>query len=94
MMVFRINCNFFIVLPIRLKTCRLNRFFFFTTWSMRAFYRKVSQMFCAPERARLAWGVQFVMASFRYSGEAKDHIKLFVTKKMLLSANVHAMNFY
>ena len=61
---------------------------------MRAFYRKVSQMFCAPERARLAWGVQFVMASFRHSGEAKDHIKLFVTKKMLLSANVHAMNFY
>ena len=81
MMVFRIKCNFFIVLPIRLKTCRLNRFFFFTMWCVRAFYRQVSQMFCAPERARSAWGVQFVKAWFRYSGEAKDHIKLFLTKK-------------
>ena len=80
MMVFRIDGNFFIVLPIRLETCRLNRFFFFTTWSVRTFYRKVSQMFCGPERARSASGVQFVKAWIGYSGEAKDHIKLFLTK--------------
>ena len=30
------DCNFFIVLPIRLKTCRFNGFFFFTCQDVRA----------------------------------------------------------
>ena len=30
MIVFGIHCNFFIVLPIRLETCRSNIFLFFT----------------------------------------------------------------
>ena len=44
MIVFGIQCNFFIVLPNRLKTCRLIGVFFF----------------CAPERALSASGAQFV----------------------------------
>ena len=58
-----------------------------------------SQRFCAHQRvcydrhrARNFPGLVW------YSVEAKDHIKLFLTKKnhstMLLFTNVHAMNFY
>ena len=36
MMVFGIHCNFFIVLPNRLKTCRSNDFLFFTKQNVRA----------------------------------------------------------
>ena len=43
MKVFRTNCNFFIVLPIRLKTCRSNGFFFFTKQNLRARVRNLSR---------------------------------------------------
>ena len=36
MIAFGIDCNLFIVLPIPLKTCRSNDFFFFTRQNMRA----------------------------------------------------------
>ena len=36
MMVFGIRCNFFVDLPIRLKTCRSNIFLFFTRQNVRA----------------------------------------------------------
>ena len=36
MIAFGIHCNFFIVLPIRLKTCRSNDFLFFTRQNVRA----------------------------------------------------------
>ena len=42
MIVFRIHCNFFIVLPIRLKACRSNGFFFFKRQNVHA--RKIGRM--------------------------------------------------
>ena len=36
MIVFGIHCNFFTVLPIQLKTCRSNAFFFFARQNVRA----------------------------------------------------------
>ena len=42
MIVFGIHCNFFIVLPTRLKTCRSNGFLFFTRQNVRA--RKVGRV--------------------------------------------------
>ena len=56
MTVFSIHCNFFTVLPIRLKTCRAVFFLFYN-------FLGASQRFCVPERAQWASGVQFVMAS-------------------------------
>ena len=37
-----IHCNFFIVLPIRLKTCRFNDFLFFTMQNMHS--RKIGRV--------------------------------------------------
>ena len=51
MIVFGIRCNFFIVLPIRLKTCRSNIFLSFTKQNVR-----VSEVLYA----RLESGAQFV----------------------------------
>ena len=51
MTVFGIHCNFFIVLPIRLKTCRCISLLFFTKQNTRDF-SGTSQRFCAPERHR------------------------------------------
>ena len=42
MIVFGIHCNIFIVLPIRLKTCRSNAFFFFIRRNVRA--RKIGRV--------------------------------------------------
>ena len=42
MIVFRVHCNFFIVLPIRLKACRSNGFFFFKRQNVHA--RKIGRM--------------------------------------------------
>ena len=63
MIIFRIHCNFFIVLPIRLKTCNPNVFLlFFTRQNVRAQnIGRVSEVL-RPERARSASGAQFVQA--------------------------------
>ena len=42
--VFGSYCNFFIVLPIRLKTCRSNVFFFFTRQNVPA--RNIGRVIC------------------------------------------------
>ena len=55
MMVFGTHCNFFIFLPIGLKTCRSNVFFFFTRQNIST--RKIGRLRgftrpSAPERHR------------------------------------------
>ena len=42
MIAFRIHCNFFIVSPIQLKTCRSNGFLFLTRQNVRA--RKIGRV--------------------------------------------------
>ena len=42
MIVFGTDCNFFTVLPIQLKTCRFNVFFFFMFQNVRA--RKIGRV--------------------------------------------------
>ena len=42
MIVFGIHCNFFIGLPIQLKTCRSSVFFFFARLNVRA--RKIGRV--------------------------------------------------
>ena len=58
MKVFGIDCDFFIVLPIRLKTCRFNGFFCFTGQNVRV--RKIG---CISEVFR-ASKVFFVFVIF------------------------------
>ena len=55
MIVFGIHCNFLIVLPIQLKTCRSNSFFLFTRQNVR-----LKGFACL--NARSASGAQFVQA--------------------------------
>ena len=64
MIVFRIYCNFFIVLPIRLKTCRSDGFFRFLQGKICAPEKSGAalQRFWVPERARSASDAQFVQA--------------------------------
>ena len=51
MIVFRIHCNFSIVLPIPLKTCRSNVFLFFTKQNVRPQKtRRVSEVLRARTR--------------------------------------------
>ena len=50
MIVFGIHCNFFIVLIIRLKTCRPNGLFFFTRQMCGPGKSGLSQRFYKPER--------------------------------------------
>ena len=58
MTVFWIQCKFFIVLPNRLRTCRLMDFFL--EGKICAPEKLgASQRFCAPERAWSALGAQF-----------------------------------
>ena len=59
MIVFGIHCNFFILLPIWLKTYRSNVFLFFTRQNMRA--RKVGRVW-EVLRVRAQSGTQFVQA--------------------------------
>ena len=62
MIVFVINCNFFIVLPIQLKTCSSNDFFLFTRESVRARnIGRVSEVLRARPRL-IASGAQFIQA--------------------------------
>ena len=62
MIVLGIHCNFFIVLPTWLKTCRSNAFFFFTRQKMRTwFVGRVPEVLCIWTR-RSASGTQFVQA--------------------------------
>ena len=53
MIVFGTHCNFFIVLPIRLKTCTFNGFL------------GASQRFCASEHARSASGEQIIQVCIK-----------------------------
>ena len=73
MIVYGIHCNFFIVLPIRLKTCRSNGFL---QGKMSAPKKSgASQRFCTPERARSP------LVYFK-TFKSKDHcekIELFIT---------------
>ena len=52
MIVFGIHCNFFIVLPIRLKPCRSNGFLCFTMQNVRARKLSTSQRFSELDRHR------------------------------------------
>ena len=52
----------------------------------------ISQMFFASERAWSASDAQFVKTWIGYSGEAKDHIKMLLSKKSLkkrYKTNIH-----
>ena len=51
LIVFGIHCNFFIVLPIKLKTCRSNGFLFFP-----------KQYVCARKIGRISEVCRFVQA--------------------------------
>ena len=59
MVVFRIHSNFFIVLPIRLKTCRSNGIFVFLQGKL-----------CSPESVS---GVQFVQVCIYVLSVLRKH---------------------
>ena len=64
MIVFGIDCNSFIVVPIRLKTCRSNAFFFFIRQNVRA--RKIGRVseFLLAQVRRSASGAQSVQVRY------------------------------
>ena len=66
MIVFGIQCNFFIVLPIRLETCRYNAFSSLKRQNVRA--RKIGHVsdVLRAKRTQSASGVQFVQASSNF----------------------------
>ena len=60
--VFETHCDFFIVLPIRLKTCRSNDFSCLRVEICAPEKLGLFQRFRTPERAGEASGAQFVQA--------------------------------
>ena len=58
-MIFGTHCNFFIVLPIRLKTCISNGFFFLKKGKMCTPKKWAGPSGFAPERNTSASGEQF-----------------------------------
>ena len=60
--IFRIHCNFFIVLTTQLKTFGSNAFLYLQGKMCAPEKSGASKRLCLPESTRLASGAQFVQA--------------------------------